>query len=300
VLEDLLVLHHPAKPREKLPAAISGLEWQTCLRRILLLNKSDGAAFVPSLPENSEAYEGKDAYGFLLEVICGLQSPLVGETAVLGQFKEFCAMAKFPQSDWGHFLRQVTCDLLVDAKRVRHGHLEGLGSQSYGGLVRQYLKGVPSVFVLGAGQLAQEILPWLTGKTDVAVFYRKTGRAEDLSRQYPQLRLHQLTAADAHADERETAIVIVAPLAADQIEKWIALQTTPFVKILDLRGDADSDPIHASIPVIRLAELFAALKNDRGKVTAQVSAARTEIRKAVQRLAAQAQFRPFGWEDLCA
>jgi glutamyl-tRNA reductase len=66
----------------------------------------------------------------------------------------------------------MTSDLLVDAKRVRSRHLEGLGSQSYGGMVRQHLKGVPSVIVLGAGQLAEEILPWIVGKTDVNVCAR--------------------------------------------------------------------------------------------------------------------------------
>jgi outer membrane murein-binding lipoprotein Lpp len=46
--------------------------------------------------------------------------------------------------------------------------------------------------------------------------------------------------------------------------------------------------------------MFAALKNERPKLIARVGAARDEITKAAQRLIEQAQFRPFGWEDLCA
>jgi glutamyl-tRNA reductase len=299
VLDDLVVFHHPARAGDQLPIALNGLEWQTCLRRISLLHKSNSAGILPTFSETSEIFEGQDAYNFLLEVICGLRSPLVGETAVMGQFREFCAQAKFPASEWGWFLRRLTSDLLVDAKRVRYRHLEGLGSQSYGGMVRQHLKNISSVFVLGAGQLAQEILPWLLGKTDVTVFYRNAVRAESLLNEYSELQSAQFTMA-AHPEHRETAIVIAAPLSAEEIEQWIQLQSTTFLKALDLRGEAESDPFHASFPVVRLSEMFAALKNERPKVAARLAAARAEIRTAAQRLAEQAQFRPFGWEDLCA
>ena len=299
MLEELVILNHPSKTGEQLPATLNGIEWQTCLRRVSLLHKSTSAALLPAVHETSEVFEGKDAYNFLLEVVCGLRSPLIGETAVMGQFREFCAHAKFPASEWGWFLRRLTSDILVDAKRVRYRHLEGLGSQSYGGMVRQHLKNIPSVFVLGAGQLAQEILPWLMGKTDVTVFYRNAMRAECLLKDYPQLRLAQFAAA-AHAEKRESAIVIAAPLSASEIENWIGLQSTPFVKALDLRGEAESDPFQPAFPILRLSEMFAELKNERPKVAARLAAARAEISKAAQRLAEQAQFRPFGWEDLCA
>jgi len=299
VLDNLIVLHHPKKQGETQPVAINGLEWQTCLRRIVLLHKSESSALISTLPEAAEAYEGQAAYNFLLEVICGLRSPLVAETAVMGQFKEFCASARFPMNEWGAFLRRLMSDLLIDAKRVRARHLEGLGSQSYGGMVRQHLKNIPSVFVLGAGQLAQEILPWLLGKTDVTVFYRNAMRAECLLKDYPQLRLAQFTGA-AHAEKRDSAIVIAAPLSASEIENWVGLQSTPFVKALDLRGEAESDPFQPAFPILRLSEMFAELKNERPKVAARLAAARADINKAAQRLAEQAQFRPFGWEDLCA
>src|SRR6185503_4336319 len=247
VLDDLVVLHHPAKTGEKLPITLNGLEWQTCLRRISLLHKSNRAALAPVVPETSEIFEGKDAYNFLLEVVCGLRSPLVGETAVMGQFREFCAKAKFPASEWGWFLRRLTSDLLVDAKRVRYRHLEGLGTQSYGGMVRQHLKNLPSVFVLGAGQLAQEILPWLIGKTDVTVFYRNAMRAETLIENYPEVKLAQFKI-ERHEESRPTALVIAAPVTAREINSWIRLQQTPFVKALDLRGEAENDPFLASFP----------------------------------------------------
>jgi glutamyl-tRNA reductase len=300
VLENLIVLHHPRKSGEAWPVAINGLEWQTCLRRIVLLHKSESAALIPTLHEGVEIYEGQAAYNFLLEVICGLRSPLVAETAVMGQFKEFCATARFPMNEWGAFLRRLTSDLLVDAKRVRSRHLEGLGSQSYGGMVRQHLKDVPSVVVLGAGQLAEEILPWIAGKTDVTVCARNLLHANALTEHFNEIHLAQFTLTEAIDETRPTAIVIAAPIRAVDVETWMKAQTTPLVKIIDLRGEAESDPIHSSLPVVRLSEMFAALKSERPKLIARVAAARDEITKAAQRLIEQAQFRPFGWEDLCA
>jgi len=300
VLDDLVVLHHPTKTGEKSPVAINCLEWRTCLRRIVLLHRSETVALIPNLPGGSETYSGQAAYNFLLEVICGLRSPLVAETAVMGQFKEFCATAAFPRNEWGAFLRRLTSDLLVDAKRVRSSHLEGLGSQSYGGMVRQHLKGVPSVIVLGAGQLAEEILPWIVGKTDVTVCARNVDRAKTLTADFPQLHVAQFQLATALDETRETAVVIAAPIGASEVKQWMAAQSIPFVKVIDLRGEAETDSLNSDLPVVRLSEMFAALKSERPKLAARVAAARDDIKQAAQRLIEQAQFRPFGWEDLCA
>lgn len=300
MLDDLVVLHHASKAADDRPVAINGLEWQTCLRCIVLLHQSESAALIPTLPAGSEKYEGQAAYNFLLEVICGLRSPLVAETAVMGQFKEFRAQARFPKNEWGAFMRRLTAELLVDAKRVRGRHLEGLGSQSYGGLVRQHLKGVPSVVVLGAGQLAAEILPWIIGKAEVTLCARNLERAKWLTEEFPHSKLEQFDVATALDEQRVTALVIAAPIRASDVKAWLAAQSIPIVKVIDLRGEANTDLVEDSLPVIRLSEMFAALKNERPKLAARVNAARDEIKKASQRLTEQAQFRPFGWEDLCA
>jgi glutamyl-tRNA reductase len=287
-----------------MPVVFNGVEWQTCLRRILFLNRFENSALI-EVAENSvsgsvEVYRGRDAFGFLLEVICGLNSPLLGETAVMGQFKEFCSHARFPNTPWGWFLRQFTANVLIDAKRVRRDHLQGIGSQSYGSLVRQHVKGMPTVAVLGAGKLAREILPWLIGKTSARLFYRNWQHAKDLLPEYPEIQLDQYSSADAGWQQEETGLVIAAPLKAAEVESWVRSQSSSFSKCLDLRGDAATDPITLPIPVIKLSELFDALRTERQRLAGRVDAARSEIKQLVQRQAHQAQFRPFGWEDLCA
>ena len=306
MLDQLVIINLRHEGMSKVPTVLNGLEWQTCLRRIMFLNQFENRSLIAAvesdkaIPSTVEIYRGQDAYGFLLEVICGLNSPLVGETAVMGQFREFCALARFPNTPWGWFLRQFTSNLLVDAKRVRRDHLQGIGSQSYGSLVRQQVKGLPLVAVLGGGQLAREILPWLIGKTEVRLFYRDQLRAKELTNDYPRIRLDQFSMGDAGWQQQETGLVIAAPLKALEVEEWVRLQGSSFSKCLDLRGDAETDPISLPFPVIMLSELFAALRNEREKLAGRVETARADIKLLVQQHAQQAQFRPFGWEDLCA
>ncbi len=289
-----------------MPAVLNALEWQTCLRRILFLHANDSSAIIQSIQNGElrfpavEIFRNHDAYRFLLETICGLNSPIVGETAVMGQFKEFAQHAKFANTAWGHFLRQLTLNLMMDAKRVRHDHLQGLGSQSYGSLVRQEVKGLPSVAVLGAGKLAREILPWLIGKTKVRVFYRNWENARDLVQHYPEIELVQYSEGDATSEQIDAGLVIAAPLQAHQVERWIRSQSATFTKCLDLRGEAASDPVSMNSVVIKLNQLFDALRVERERLQGHVEAARAEIRELVERQLQQAQFRPFGWEDLCA
>jgi len=306
VIDQLVILNLRHEARTRMPAVLNGLEWQTCLRRILFLNRFENSGLIeaaendPLVSNSVEVYRGRDAFGFLLEVICGLNSPLLGETAVMGQFKEFCSHARFPNTPWGWFLRQLTANVLIDAKRVRRDHLQGIGSQSYGSLVRQHVKGMPTVAVLGAGKLAREILPWLIGKTSARLFYRNWQHAKDLLPEYPEIQLDQYSSEDAGWQQDETGLVIAAPLKAAEVESWVRSQSSSFSKCLDLRGDAATDPITLPIPVIKLSELFDALRTERQRLAGRVEAARDEIKQLVQRQAHQVQFRPFGWEDLCA
>lgn len=289
-----------------MPAVLNGIEWQTCLRRILFLNSNESTSTIAAMESGEmtlptvEIFRGQAAYRFLLETICGLNSPIVGETAVMGQFKEFLLNAKFPKNHWGSFLRQLATNLMIDAKRIRHNHLQGIGSQSYGSLVRQHVKGMPVVAVLGAGKLAREILPWLIGKTMVRVFYRNFDRAKDLLETYPEIDLVKYSNGDARWQQDEAALVIAAPMTADEVARWSSSQSATFIKCLDLRGEAQSDPVSSRGDVIKLNELFEALRAERKRLEGHVEAARAEIKQMVQRQSQQAQFRPFGWEDLCA
>jgi len=270
MIDDLVVVNLRADGPE-VPTAFTNLQWQTCLRRIAFLHRAELTLLPAQL--DFETYCGRDAYQFLLEVICGLHSPLLGENAVMGQFRKFRFSAQFPNTVWGRFLRTLTTDLLVDARLVRHHHLQGLGSQTYGSLIRRYLKGRSSVAVLGAGSLAREILPWLT---DVRVFYRNLHHVSDLQDKHRHMQLEQFRMADAGWQGNGSSLVIAAPLDAAEINKWLAIQNVTFSTVFDLRSNADADPIR-SRAVISLSELLTSLQDERKRIAHQVTAAQKRI-----------------------
>jgi glutamyl-tRNA reductase len=276
MINELVIVNLRPNGSEPIPDGLTNLQWQTCLRRIVFLHRSEPRGFADK--PGSQTYFGRDAYQFLLEVISGLHSPLVGENAVMGQFRKFRNAAQFPNTAWGKFLRKLTTDVLVDARRVRHRHLEGLGSQSYGSLIRKHLKGQSSVAVLGAGSLAREILPWLT---DARVFYRNWQHAHDLKDEHPHIHLQQLEMADAGWKSETASVVIAAPMDSAQINEWLALQNVSFSMILDLRGSAATDPIKSTQTVMNLSELLASLHQERERIADRVESAHNEIKSLV-------------------
>jgi glutamyl-tRNA reductase len=304
MLDELVVVHLPRTNEHNKFLGFAfqpGLEWQTCLRRVVLLNQSAALPLEPGL----EVYRGEQAYQFLLEIICGLHSPLVGETEVMGQFREFCLSAHFPATAWGQFLRQMTAELLADAKRIRQHHLQKLGSQSYGSLARQALKGLPTVAVLGAGQLVQEMLPWLTGHAQVRVFARNPRKAAAALKDFPEVHVAELNRhVNAWANQptdQPAALIVAAPLSATEVCAWANAQDVHFVKTLDLRGESAEDPLWlVGSEVLDLAALFASLEAERKRIAERALAARHAVALLAQRQTRQVQCRPYGWEDVCA
>ncbi|MFN0087197.1 MAG: hypothetical protein ACKVX9_17550 [Blastocatellia bacterium] len=246
-----------------------------------------------------EVYCGHEAYRFLLEVICGLHSPMVGETEVMGQFREFSRRAEFPNTAWGRFLRQFAADLLTDARRVRDRHMRSSGSQSYGSLARRYLRNLPGVVFLGAGQLAKEMLPWMTEEAEVTVVNRNPKSAGELSHAHPGIRLAGVEAM-APCVEGASGLIIAAPMRAAEIEEWVDRQRARFVRTLDLRGESGSDPAGLPGEVLDLAGFFRLLDEERRRAREAAIEAEREILRMAERHLRHVQCRPFGWEDLCA
>jgi len=276
MIDDLVIINVPRGATLTLPGRVSSLQWQTCLRRIVFLHRNERSR----IPRDTKLniYEGRKAYQFLLEVICGLQSPLLGETEVMGQFRRFRNDVQFPATLWGDYLRILTTDLLRDARFVRQQHLQGLGSQSYGSLVRKCVKGSTGVALLGTGSLAEEILPWLNEKEiAVRLFYRSLIRAQRLVERYPGVSISHFRMTSASWTQKSSALIVAAPIHTPEIAKWIALQETRFSIVIDLRGEAAEDPLDCGVPVVKLVELFESLRNEQERVATRTTGALQEI-----------------------
>jgi len=266
--------------------------WRTCLRQVTF---ADAVEDLAEIDRNQPLVEG-DAYRTLLEILCGLQSPMLGETQVLGQFKAFLSSLDAEQA----WLSRLGQRLLTDAREIRTRHLQGLGSRSYGSAVRRYLAGCEHAVLIGTGKLAQEVLPFLAddGRT-----VEQWGRAPDggastsLAAQVTYCLLDEVDARSV--SPRPAALIIAAPVTSDVVAR-VAAQYTGLQVVVDLRGELDTAPLHLAVPVVTLQDLFARMLAANGSALHQVDAARAEILSRSRRFELRDELRPFGWHDLCA
>ncbi len=274
------------------------LHWQTCLREIAF-----GYGSLDEVPHKLRPYclVGAKAYRFALEVICGLHSPLLGETEVLGQFREL--VSKFQLSDrelnWQPIAKKWTESLLTDAKVIRQNYLVNLGSQSYGSLVRRHLQGHNSVALFGGGQLAQEILPWLyKDDRQLSLHVRNAHKITMVVERYPKIQICKLDQEKIKHDV--SAVIVAAPVSSAAINTWLNLFVNRPHKIIDLREDSEKDPVEG-IECIGLAEIFQEVMDTKSKLKPIADQAFKAIHDLTEkRFHLAQQMRPFGWEDICA
>lgn len=157
----------------------------TCQRRVAVLaGGADLKAAREDFPADGalESYAGAEAYAFLLRFACGLESKLSAETEIFGQIKQAWSDFADRGSVFARQLAPLIQLLFQDAKAIRAQHLGSLGSVSYGSQVRRLLGEQPApgpTLLVGAGQLAQAVAPWLTG-SELWVWNRDPQRAREL------------------------------------------------------------------------------------------------------------------------
>jgi glutamyl-tRNA reductase len=268
-----LTLFHRSK---ELPGALPlgvGPAWATCLREMAFLADDVSQVELHSV-KNIEIYRNEEALLFLLETLCGLKSPILGETEVMGQFKSYLS-----QIDESHVLRRDTSllpFLMSTVKEARTGFLSATGSLGYGQIVRRWLKDHSDVVLWGYGNLGVELWPWIREKATAVV----VKKPRDISEEIPFV-IGQSPKASAH--------IIAAPISNEVVEE---LAKTSFV--IDLRDISQSSP-----NVRTLRDVFheiGEMKREREEILPRC---REFLRLRVDEYLSRHQIRPFGWEDLC-
>jgi glutamyl-tRNA reductase len=214
---DLHVIHcHEAS--HELPAVLSAVAtagdamvMHTCQRTVAVSSSaavSRAIAVAMAGHAQLESYEGAAAYGFLLRLSCGLESKLAGETEIFGQLKEAWAAFSVRDLPLARELGGPIQRLFRDVKQVRSQHLSGIGSASYGSMVRRLLdngdtSGVARpVLLIGAGQIAHAVAPWIKG-SELWIWNRGADRAHalalELQRRQPA-RVIKVLAASSEAE----------------------------------------------------------------------------------------------------
>lgn len=272
--------------------------WSTCLRQMAMMPSYHFSQIKDQVREGDEVYSAEQAYEFLLHVVCGLKSPLVGETEVQGQFKQFVQdiSERYPEV-WGlysAFFQQV----LSETKKIRSQFLLNLGSQSYGSLIRRRLKLSEGISILGSGQLAQEILPWLKEVQRVHIHARNMGKAHNLKQGFPHVEVHPWP-----SPVRTQVLVIAAPVDNSDLVRH--LESCSFHRIIDLRGEEQLESHHLQLLGVSgdqyepLGQLMREIQEDSVRISEKVHGALSAIEQCLNNYQRKMIIRPGGWEDLC-
>lgn len=275
--------------------------WRTCVRSLWIgfVSEHDLGA-LSDLSEAFEVLTGEAAYCFLLEVVCGLKSPLVGETEVAGQFRNFYSSQDIDLSYFAHEWKKLFSSLMSDLKWVRSSHLIGLGSQSYGSLARRLLKGHSGITMIGGGHLAGEILPWLNkDHNDMTCIVRRAEARKELKTQFPKVQFCGLETFFSLSNE---ALVIAAPVRAYEVMEWLKTKQFSLKTIIDLRENSEIDKIQIadSVTLLTLNDFFQMIQQNKTQLEEKVQLARNAIHGRTQERFLEQSLRPFGWDDVCA
>lgn len=303
-MSDLIIVHHPYQGSvEKKELNETGLVWQTCRRRILFFDEYTFLNYRPTTGE--EIYRDIEAEEFLIEVLCGLKSPLVGETEVFGQFKL-----------WWQSLEQISVDnqkfkLKYEAriqqiysivKKIREESLCGLGSQSYGSLLRKKIGELDSsnqelcIDFVGAGQLVEEMVPWVEKKWKFRIWCRNPDRLESTEIAQKADSIKKMT----DTEDVSNLLVVAAPLSHEELNFWIKKRSTgENLHVFDFRHDSmgynGSDQFRQ---FLHLDHFTTEVEEKKQQIQFHIEEAKTKITNWKHNEMNRAQVRPFGWDDL--
>ena len=322
-LDSLTVIHLPKKrvcSSLDLPALEGAFFLDSCQRRLWVFNSEvRPVSSVFKFPSDAaEVYSGSDAYRFLLQVSTGLKSEIQGETNIFGQIKE----------SWKQFLKTgsaCACHLdswmqrlFEDTKEIRSRHLRGFGGDAYGSLVRKFLRDQNFVraegrvlegpiLVVGAGQIAQSVAPWLTG-CELWLLNRNRQRCLELEQELtlrPGARVRMINPedeADAWKNARHAVVCIPLDSEGDQVrvENWKNGRNGDARAIVHLGVTGNDRGKWTGLPeFFALDDLFVYQKA-QGDVrsVALVQAAKACDERAKLRGLGPSVTLPHGWEDL--
>ncbi len=293
-MEDILLIHRKSnRIFQSIPEG--ALHWKTCLRQFVFLPEQQilKSEWADELDFSSDdlLLQGEAALQELIEVLCGLHSPIVGETEVFGQFKIFIEQSKI-QAKWLQFI-------LAEVKKVRSQHMIGLGAHSYGSLLRKNLKSSDSISMIGSGHLSLEILPWLAQKKSLHIACRQPQKMLEMQKKYSHLQVTEIQTALNWLD----SLIIAAPISDQQIVH--ILKTNLVHEVYDLRGEENSlveiiNDFFPNIKIVPLKGLFAELEQCRTSYHEKMQQIKSLIQLRSIEYFQRTELRPLGWDDLCA
>jgi glutamyl-tRNA reductase len=323
-LAELQALHFDATAFALAPAdlaAAGGLQqaWviSTCQRVVVVTAGREARERISErlpIAARAQGFSGAEAYAFLLRFACGLESRLAGETEIFGQIKESWRVFSAAPGLLSRQLDSWVQLLFKDTKEVRAGSLSNLGSASYGSQVRRLLGNASngSTLLVGAGQLAQTVAPWLETR-ELLLWNRTRDRALELARLVQERNpervcrvLEDSAAAELAAWSSATDVVLCVPADAERDAQRIAAWQARAVQggrivHLGLGNETSGSHWHGVAGLTSLTALFDMLRAQSDQRSVQLTRARRAcVEKAVLRSLGPSATQAHGWEDLAA
>ncbi len=304
---DLHIVHIPkrgiqnsnllAPSRSLSECGLGPLVFETCLRQIVFL-ESDRFLSHPSYEDlvrahrgSIEVFKGEQAYQFILEVICGLHSLIKGETEIFGQFKEFSVRNKMLIDNL--VMNDLFKQLLTDCKTLRSTRIQNWSHNTYGSVTRKLLMPKDGVALLGAGQLAEEIAPWLKQVKTKSVILR---RSKHLPAPFDSFRVEMIQNLSASSDI--TVLVVAANVTNDELKSYVT-RWPNLRMVVDWRGDEHWIPLKTE-QVFRLHDLKANDEKSKHEQDQRIQLISGDIQSKALEFTRKAKHNPWGWEDFCA
>ncbi len=294
-MADFILVHRNFSEKKEInsSAYLTCLTWSTCLRQILFL---DSLHCEPcDFESTDQILSGVDAEAFLLEVLCGLKSPLIGETEVFGQFKLWWKY--LPETHhWKQAHRSRIESLFSVVKCVREKILCGQGSQSYGSLLRRHLEKSVVVDLLGAGNLVQEMIPWIQKQSPFRVWCRDPKKLQETS----LARRAQSLLAFSEKVPLSSVVVVAAPIQHLSLRHWLLERGfSSETQLFDFRSDSADFQIFTKAKLhLKLSDFTSQYQEHREDIEKKASLALEQIQIWKNLQESRIQIRPYGWDDL--
>ncbi len=250
-----------------------------------------------------QVLEDQAAYSLLLRILTGLESRIVGETDVFGQFK----------NAWNEFLAQndslakkfapTIRNLYEDVKEIRSKWLQNIGGNSYGTLVRKLFKekglqAEDSILMVGAGLMAESVGPYFKDH-ELLVYNRSAVRCGRFL-EYLNLKRSVPAQAVELGDLSRIRFVVMAVPAGTELDTIIAQSLHPEAVVIHMGTLKGVDCQMKGVSgLFSLKDLFGAQEDLGALREKRIDLARKACsERAVHRSLGSHLSVPHGWEYL--
>ena len=273
------------------------------------------------LQNQLESFAGTNGYLFLLKIATGLESQIVGETDIFGQVKEAWFKADSAPAEMRTELGPWMQRLFEDTKEIRAQHLQNIGGASYGSLVRKIIQGkqtpnsglrradsnpTGSVLLVGAGQIARSVAPYLTDY-ELLVWNRSKENLELLKKELgPEATIRVIETAEEKQQAWKSAshVVVCVPVDSERDNQRLRLwnENENRGTVIHLGGYTEQCGEWGSHAEFHALDHVFALQKAQGEIrSVQIARARRACEeRAKLRGMGNSITLPHGWEDLAA